>query len=124
MTATDADVICELEKRRFETIVERDFHGFADLAHPELAYTHSSGTLDTLDSFIEKCESTYYAYHRIDHLVESVTVVGDTAVVIGEMRVDMTAGGTRRELVNRSLGVWARVDGTWRFLAHQATAKR
>ena len=124
MTVTDADVICELEKRRFDTIVECDLDGFAHLAHPDLSYTHSSGTLDTLDSFVEKCQSAYYVYHRIDHLIERVTVVGDSAVAIGEMHVDVTVGGTRRELANRSLGVWSRVDGAWRLLAHQSTAKR
>ncbi|MEU3861706.1 nuclear transport factor 2 family protein [Streptomyces sp. NPDC028722] len=124
MTATDADVIRDLEKLRFDTLVERDLQAFTDLAHPDLAYTHSSGTLDTLDSFVAKCESAYYAYHRIDHLIEQVTVAGDTAVVIGEMSVDMTAGGIRRKLANRSLGVWTRADGTWRLLAHQTTAKR
>ncbi|MFF1402960.1 nuclear transport factor 2 family protein [Streptomyces sp. NPDC058294] len=124
MTATDADAICELEKLRFDTLVERNLRTFTDLAHPDLAYTHSSGTLETLDSFVAKCGSAYYVYHRIDHLIEHVTVVGDTAVVIGEMRVDMTADGIRRELANRSLGVWARADGAWRLLAHQATAKR
>ncbi|WP_229913626.1 nuclear transport factor 2 family protein [Streptomyces capitiformicae] len=120
----EADVIRELERRRFRVIVERDFDGFAELAHPDLSYTHSSGTLDTLDSFVGKCESAYFVYHRIDHVVDSVTVVGDTAVVIGEMRVSMSAGGIRRQLDNRSLGVWARADGTWKLLAHQATAKR
>ncbi|MDN3060088.1 nuclear transport factor 2 family protein [Streptomyces sp. SRF1] len=123
MTAADADVVRELERRRFRAIVQRDFDGFAELAHPELSYTHSSGTLDTLESFVGKCESTYFVYHRIEHVIDSVTVAGDTAVVVGEMRVHMTAGGMRRRLDNRSLGVWARVDGTWKLLAHQATAK-
>ncbi|MCX2926902.1 nuclear transport factor 2 family protein [Streptomyces sp. NEAU-W12] len=123
MTAADADVVRELERRRFHAIVERDFDGFAELVHPELSYTHSSGTLDTLGSFVGKCESAYFVYHRIEHVVDSVTVAGDTAVVVGEMRVHMTAGGVRRRLDNRSLGVWARIDGTWKLLAHQATAK-
>ncbi|MGW3466336.1 nuclear transport factor 2 family protein [Streptomyces olivaceoviridis] len=124
MTAVDTDVIRELEKRRFDTLVAHDLGGFTDLCHPDLAYVHSSGTLDTLDSFVEKCESSHYVYHRIDHLVESVKVIGDTAVIISEMHIDITAGGVRRKLANRALGVWARVDGSWRLLAHQATAKR
>ncbi|MFE9359656.1 nuclear transport factor 2 family protein [Streptomyces olivaceoviridis] len=124
MTATDTDVIRALEQRRFDTLVARDLGGFADLCHPDLAYIHSSGTLDTLDSFAEKCENSHYVYHRIDHLVESVKVIGDTAVIISEMHIDITAGGVRRKLANRALGVWARVDGRWRLLAHQATAKR
>ncbi|MEV5432009.1 nuclear transport factor 2 family protein [Streptomyces sp. NPDC052701] len=124
MTATDVHTVRELEKRRFDSIAEHDLEGFSDLAHPDLAYTHSSGTVDTLDSFIEKCGSGHYVYHRIDHLVERVTVAGDTAVVIGEMHVDMTARGVRRKLANRSLGVWARVGGAWKLLAHQATARQ
>lgn len=124
MAATDTDVIRELEKRRFGTLVAHDLAGFADLCHPDLTYVHSSGTLDTLGSFVEKCENSHYVYHRIDHLVESVKVIGDTAVIVSDMHIDITAGGVRRELTNRALGVWARVDGRWRFLAHQATPKR
>ncbi|GGP00735.1 nuclear transport factor 2 family protein [Wenjunlia tyrosinilytica] len=124
MAAADEEAVRELENRRFRAIVEGDLADFRDLAHPDLAYTHSSGTLDTLDSFVEKCESAFFVYHHIDHITDSVTVVGDTAVVIGDMCVDMTAGGMRRELANRSLGVWVRVEGEWKVLAHQATAKR
>ena len=124
MTATDADVIRELENRRFEAIVTRDFGSFAELAHPDLAYTHSNGALDTLDSYLAKCESGFYVYHRIDHPIDTITVVGDTAVVIGEMHADLTAGGDRKQLGNRSLAVWVRVGGTWKFLAYQATVKQ
>ncbi|MFI7097337.1 nuclear transport factor 2 family protein [Streptomyces lydicus] len=123
MTSTDAHSIHALERRRFESITEHDVDGFVDLAHPDLTYTHSSGTLDTLDSFVEKCKNNHYEYHRIDLLIEGVTVAGDTAVVISEMHADMTVGGIGRKLKNRSLGVWTRVAGTWKLLAHQATAK-
>ncbi|NJQ14645.1 nuclear transport factor 2 family protein [Streptomyces bohaiensis] len=124
MAVSDEQAVRELEGRRFRAIMEGDLAAFRNLAHPDLTYTHSSGALDTLESFLEKCESAYFVYHRIDHVTGSATVVGDTAVVVGDMRVDMTAGGTRRELSNRSLGVWVRMEGKWRILAHQATAKR
>ncbi|MEU6095023.1 nuclear transport factor 2 family protein [Streptomyces sp. NPDC047079] len=124
MTADDAEIIRELEERRFGAMTAGDFDSFAELAHPDLAYTHSSGSLDTLDSYLAKCENGYYVYHRIDHPIERISIVGDTAVVIGEMLADMTAGGVRRQLGNRSIAVWSRVDGTWKFLAYQATAKR
>lgn len=123
MPAADTEAVRELEQRRFTTLVEGDLAAFRALAHPALAYTHSSGTLDTLDSFVEKCASGYFRYHRIDHRIHGVTVVGDAAVVVGEMRVDLTANGKRLQLLNRSLGVWAREDGGWRLLAHQATAR-
>ncbi|MGW7576473.1 nuclear transport factor 2 family protein [Streptomyces sp. NPDC054765] len=124
MNVTDAELVRAGENRRFDAIVARDFGSFAQLAHPGLAYTHSNGAVDTLDSYLAKCESGFYVYHRIAHPVDALTVVGDTAVVIGEMHADMTAGGVRRTLANRSLAVWARTDGRWKFLAYQATVKR
>lgn len=124
MTADDAAIIRVLEDRRFDAIVNQDFETFAELAHPSLAYTHSNGALDTLTSYLDKCKSGFYVYHRIDHPIEEITVVGDTAVVVGEMNADLTAGGVRKQLANRSLAVWTRADGTWKFLAYQPTVKQ
>ncbi|WBP90908.1 nuclear transport factor 2 family protein [Kitasatospora cathayae] len=119
----DADDIRALENRRFEALVTGDLDGFAEIAHPELAYTHSSGTLDTLDSYLTKCASGFFVYHWIEHPIDRITVIGDTAIVIGEMRADLSVNGVHRKLENRSLAVWTRVDGKWKFLAYQATAR-
>ncbi|MFF7655631.1 nuclear transport factor 2 family protein [Streptomyces sp. NPDC007983] len=124
MTADDAAIIRALENQRFDALVNQDFDTFAELAHHSLSYTHSNGALDTLTSYLDKCKSGYYVYHRIDHPIETITVVGDTAVVIGEMNADLTAGGVRKQLANRSLAVWTRADGIWKFLAYQPTVKQ
>jgi uncharacterized protein (TIGR02246 family) len=110
-----------LEDARYDAVVRGDIAAFVELAHPDLTYTHSTGSVDTLDSYREKLESGFYDYHRIDHPIDRVVVVGDTALVIGEMHADITAGGTRKTLANRALAVWVRVDGDWRLLAYQPT---
>jgi 3-hydroxyisobutyrate dehydrogenase-like beta-hydroxyacid dehydrogenase/ketosteroid isomerase-like protein len=117
----DAEQIRELEDRRYDAIVAGDFDGFAKLAHPELAYTHSSGDTDTLESYLEKCRSGFYTYHRIDHPVDRITVVGDTAIVVGEMHAELTAGGVQKRLANRCLAVWVRSGGDWKLLGYQPT---
>lgn len=114
-------VIRELEDRRYAAVVDGDLATFAELAHPELAYTHSDGTVDTLSSYVEKCRSGHYVYHRIDHPIDRIVVTGGTAIVVGEMHADITAGGTRKSLANRSLAVWVRSGGAWRLLAYQPT---
>jgi 3-hydroxyisobutyrate dehydrogenase-like beta-hydroxyacid dehydrogenase/ketosteroid isomerase-like protein len=121
MNHDDAEQIRELEDRRFDAMVAGDFDGFAKLAHPDLAYTHSTGDTDTLESYMEKCRAGFYTYHRIDHPVERITVVGDTAIVVGEMHADLTAGGVQKTLANRSLAVWVRSGGDWKLLGYQPT---
>jgi uncharacterized protein (TIGR02246 family) len=110
-----------LEDARYDAVVRGDIAAFVELAHPDLTYTHSTGTVDTLDSYREKLESGFYDYHRIDHPIDRIVIVGDTALVVGEMHADITAGGTRKTLANRALAVWVQVDGAWRLLAYQPT---
>jgi uncharacterized protein (TIGR02246 family) len=120
----DEQAIRELEDRRYAAIVAGDFEGFAAVCHPDLVYTHSSGATDTLASYLEKCRAGYYDYHRVDHPVDRVVVVGDTALVLGEMNADLTSGGVRKQLHNSALAVWVRADGSWKFVGYAPTPKR
>ncbi|MFA3898720.1 nuclear transport factor 2 family protein [Rhodococcus qingshengii] len=120
--STDIEsVIRSLEDRRYAAVTTGDVDAFVALAHPDLAYTHSNAVVDTLTSYRDKLLSGYYVYHHIDHPVDRVLVFGDSAVVFGEMHADITAGGVRKTLANRSLAVWVRAGDQWLLLAYQPT---
>ncbi|MBM9467835.1 nuclear transport factor 2 family protein [Nakamurella leprariae] len=121
--AQDEAVIRELEDRRYDAMVAGDFVTFRELCHPDLRYTHSTAITDTVESYLEKCTTGFYDYHWIEHPIAAITVVGDTALVFGDMRADLTAGGVRKQLDNVSLAVWARLDGDWKLLAYQPTVR-
>nr|WP_271213475.1 nuclear transport factor 2 family protein [Rhodococcus wratislaviensis]GLK40582.1 hypothetical protein GCM10017611_74570 [Rhodococcus wratislaviensis] len=124
MTAThDATTtIRDLENARYRAIVDQDLARFAELSHPDLAYSHSSGDTDSLDSYLDKVRSGYYVYHDIDHPIEFIRIVDDVALVVGEMNASITAGGREKKLRNRCLAVWKYTDDVgWRFLAYQPT---
>lgn len=115
------DTIRRREDERYAAVLDGDIDAFAALAHPDLIYTHSNGAVDNLASYREKIETGFYVYHRIDHPIDRIVVPGDTALVVGEMHADITAGGVRKTLANRALAVWVRSDGDWRLIAYQPT---
>ena len=119
----DVADVTELERRRFAAMVAGDFDGFAALCHPDLLYTHSTAVTDSLESYLARCRDGYYVYHRIEHPITTVVVVGDTALVLGEMNADLTAGGVRKQLRNSSLAVWVRARGSWKLIGYQPTPK-
>ena len=121
--AHDEQQVRDLEDRRFAAMVAGDFDAFAAVCHPNLIYTHSTGVTDTLGSYLEGCRSGYYDYHRIEHPVDRVVIVGDTALVLGEMNADLTVGGRRKQVHNSSLAVWVRDGGAWRLIGYQPTPK-
>lgn len=123
-TTTKAEIeslIRRLEEERYAAVLSGDIDAFAALAHPELAYTHSNGDVDTLDSYVGKVRTGHYRYHHIDHPVTRIIVTDAVAVVVGEMHADITAGGARKSLANRALAVWVREQDRWLLVAYQPT---
>lgn len=110
-----------LEAQRYRAIISSDFDTFADLAHPELVYIHSNGLVDSLQSYLTKCREGFYVYHHIEHPIYSVKVIGDVALVFGEMNGEITSGGVQKKLSNRTLAVWTHINGDWKLLAYQPT---
>lgn len=114
-------LIRALEAQRYEAIAAGDFDRFAELAHPDLIYTHSNGLVDSLDSYLSKCREGYYVYHYIEHPIDEIRILGDVALVLGEMNASITSGGTLKTLRNKCLAVWAKSNGQWKLSAYQPT---
>jgi ketosteroid isomerase-like protein len=112
------------EDERYDAVRRGDVDAFVGYCHPELLYTHSSGTTDSLDSYAGKLRSGYYVYHSIDHPITRIVIDGDTALVLGEMNADITSGGVPKRLHNLALAVWVRSGSEWKLLAYHPTPLR
>jgi ketosteroid isomerase-like protein len=117
----DAAAVLAAEDRRYRAMVETDLVALDQLLDDRLSYAHSSGARDTRDEYVAKVRSGYYDYLRIDHPVERVEVIGDTAMVVGRMTCDLTVQGTPKTIDNLALAVWVRTAGEWRLLAYAPT---
>ena len=112
----------ELEERRTRALAERDIDTLAQLCHSQLRYTHSTGSTDTCQSYLERCRTGYYLYESIDCEVLSSTVIGATVIFEECMRAQVKVAGQPRSLNTRALAVWAQADGIWKFVAYHAAA--
>jgi ketosteroid isomerase-like protein len=118
----DAATVLAAEDRRYEAMINTDLAALDRMLDDRLSYAHSSGARDTKDEYLAKVRSGYYDYLRINHPVERVEVVGDTAIVVGRMTCDLTVQGTPKTIDNLALAVWTRAAGVWRLLAYAPTA--
>ncbi len=120
--AGEVQAVLAAEDRRYRAMLDADPDALEELCADELSYAHSSGARDTKDEYLGKVRSRYYVYLRIDHPVERVEVVGDTAIVVGRMTADILVRGTPKTIDNLALAVWTRASGTWRLLAYAPTS--
>jgi hypothetical protein len=120
MSPDAADVLAA-EDARYQAMLDADLDALDRLCADELSYAHSSGVRDTKHEHVAKIRGGYYDYHRIDHPVERVEVLGDTAIVVGRMTADLSVDGVHKEIDNLSLAVWNRSPDGWRLLAYAPT---
>jgi uncharacterized protein DUF4440 len=118
----DVRAVLAAEDRRYRAMQDADLATLDELCADELSYAHSSGVRDTKDEYLAKVRSGYYVYRRIDHPVERVAVVGDTAVVIGRMTADLDVDGVPKTIDNLALAVWSGASGSWQLVAFAPTS--
>ena len=122
MEPTDVQQVLAAEDRRYRAVQDADMTTLDELCADELSYAHSSGVRDTKAEYFGKVRSGHYVYRRVDHPVERVEVVGDTAIVVGRMTADVEVKGVPKTIDNLALAVWTRASGEWRLLAYAPTA--
>ena len=115
------DQIRALEAQRYQAMLAGDSAILDALLADELTYTHSNATRDTKQSYVEKVSTGLIDYQSIDGTIETVTVIGDSAVTHGQMRAAVITAGRPAKLNTSTLSVWVRRDGDWRLLAYQPT---
>jgi hypothetical protein len=121
MGSDDAADVLAAEDARYRAMLDADLDSLDRLCADELSYAHSSGVRDTKQEYFAKIRSGYYDYHRIEHPVERIEVLGDSAIVVGRMTADLTVDGTRRTIDNLALAAWTRTAEGWRLLAYAPT---
>lgn len=115
-------VIRTCEAQRSAAMLGGHLDIFSHLFHPDLTYIHSSGVIDDLKSYLEKCRSGEFIYHALNHQIDKITRVGELAIAFGELITTVTSGGIKKRLHNRTLTAWQKTGEQWQLLVYQATA--
>ena len=118
---TTQDSIRALEDQRFRAMCEADIGTLDRLLSAGLVYTHSSAAVDSKASILAGIQAKKWEYKKVERPVEDIQVHGDCAVVTGEVRIDVIAGGSRRNLHSRYVDVWVRGAQGWQMVAWQST---
>ena len=106
---------------RVAAMKSADGEKLAALLSDDLRYAHSSGTVDTKQSYIESLTSGRTKYLTIDYEERAFTFPAPgIALMTGRAHVKV-ANATGEVDMNLSfLAVWREENGHWRFLAWQS----
>jgi hypothetical protein len=86
----------------------------------DLTYGHSSGLMEDQNAFVTALASGKSDFVSIELKEQTITVLGDIALVRHKLFGDSNSGGKPSEVKLGVLLVWQKQQGKWRLLARQA----
>ncbi|MBD2700408.1 nuclear transport factor 2 family protein [Spirosoma sp. BT702] len=102
-------------------LVDPDKAKLEAITAKELSYGHSNGKLETQNELIEAYVTGVYDFKSITNADQTVTVVGNTAIVRNKLMGESQDKGKDPAQVKLSvLTVWVKQQGGWKLLARQA----
>lgn len=111
-----------LEDRRYQAMVVADVAVLNELLAEDMVYTHSNAVIDNKKSYIDGIVSKRWAYAAAERPEETITVFGDTARIIGHVRLTLNnPDGSKRSVNARFLNLWVKRQNRWQMVAWQST---
>src|SRR5690625_6486963 len=90
-----------------------------------LTYTHSNGTLDDKEYFMNTLRTEQVIYHSLEHDDLEVRFINpDTAILNGVSDVTVTLGGSKNTIPLRFTVVYTRENGEWKFEAWHSSRRQ
>ncbi len=87
----------------------------------DLRYAHSTGVVDTKNSFVEVLGSGKTKYLGYEHKDRTITIPAKgIALIAGQARIQAESASGKMDNVLSYLSVWRKENGQWRFLAWQS----
>lgn len=118
---TKVAAVLEVDDARIAAMTSVDETALTAIFDDELHYAHSSGMVDTKESFIDLVVSGRSKYLEYESLERDVTFPrDDVALMAGRARVVVENDKGRNEFTLSYLAVWRQVQGEWKFLAWQS----
>ena len=113
--------VLDFEAARFQAMTSNDVARLAPMLSDNLVYVHTSGTVDSKSSFLQKLRTGALRYHAIQRRDVSVRTYDDAAIVTGAATVEVTASSSDRHLEIRYTSVYVRRDDGWQLVSWQST---
>jgi hypothetical protein len=113
--------ILAADDARYAAMIAADARALRKLLAPELVYCHSSGSVDTRDSYLASLEGGAVKYLEVRRFAEAFQVLPEVGVMTGFHRVVVRFEGGERVLQNRFTTTWLPRNGGWVLLVWAST---
>lgn len=118
-----AECIIDKEVARQRAMLAGDVDALRDLLDESLHYGHSTGGVDSRESYLTKIVEGATVYERLVLDVEKVIdLAAGVAMALGTMKGSVRLSERTVEVDSNFMTVWRVRDGRWQMVGHQTVS--
>lgn len=124
LLTAQADVessIKQAELNWSSAILKNDLPQLERLLSDDLVYYHSSGVVDSKQSYIAALQTAKFKYNFVDYEQLKIRSFGNTSVVNAKLRIKAIDNGTPIDNLFLLTHVFVKQRGAWQLVSHQTT---
>ncbi len=114
--------IAGLEDLRYEAMLNKDIASLDRLLDERLRYVHSSGVIDTKETYLRGVSQGVWNYRHFERGEQVIVPHGETALVFNRLTIDLDVNSVPKRVDGRALAVWAKTPHGWRLVAVQSSS--
>jgi len=115
------DAVLAAQDKRIAHTVAADVAGLGAMMTDDLTWTHSNANVESKAQFLEAIRSGKYKYKSMTFEERKVRLHGDTAIVSGTCRVQVTSDGRDLDIRLRFTELYVKQEGAWKQAMWQST---
>ncbi|WPB55906.1 nuclear transport factor 2 family protein [Xylophilus sp. GOD-11R] len=113
--------LLESHRRRADSLLRNDADALAALLDDRLVFVHANGRTESKTELVSSLREARLRYDSVQMLDSRVSLLGDIALIEGELHARIFARGEQKTLATAFCSTWIGGDGGWKLLAYAAT---
>lgn len=106
-----------MERRRCQALLDADTDALAGMLSDDLTFMHANAVADDATALLRKMRGGTIVYHELKVSEEKVTDLGGAAILASRLTAEVSVGGARKSIDNRTLSIWRKETGGWKLIA-------
>ncbi|MEO5897284.1 MAG: nuclear transport factor 2 family protein [Vicinamibacterales bacterium] len=120
--APDSNVILLREQQRVKYLVSGDIDGLAQMTSPTLSYSHSNGSIDEREKYLNDLRIRQVVFRSVNHRDVAVRLVTpEVAILNGLSDIEVKVGEQDLKMTVRFTILYVQRKGEWLFEAWQSS---
>jgi hypothetical protein len=118
-----------LEHQRKTRILNGDMVALKKMLSPNMVYIHSTGGVDTFESYFDKLNNRSLVYLELDYENVLGSQFDETLIVTGQMNAKLLLAGQQKSVHSLYMATWIKsstsqhTESEWVMYAHQGAPR-